>query len=403
MSMERSEIISALRKLDNDTNELKELSSLLAITESQYIESKLPSPRAMTIWNPTPPSKKAVRHTLFPLYIFVIIGLVLLTSTIFTYVLSSNYMSVREEPGDEYISYINAYASAQTIEELETNWSAVEDAWKARGVNVDWEFILELSENYYIDSGESFDSCVRSALREKWDKYNTIASYQVVGLIVLLIPIIFFIKKTSAASKEYRQEKESYKKQLAKDAECKKYNDFVLPGLIEERNQKLPALRQEYAEAKQAANDARKQLMESIAILGQLLPQHYHNDAAKIALIIERGRADSIKEAINLFEDDKRAEEFAAAERRRIEAEELRQERMENEARRAAYAAEKAAEESALAARKAAQQEERNLRQRQAAASARCACCVNRRTCGYTVQKSIKESGDVCPSYRPQT
>lgn len=402
--MEKSEITSALRKLDKDTKELKEISSLLVITESQYIDSKLPPPQAKMIWNPTPPSKKAVRHTLLPLCIFVVIGLLLLTSTILTYMLSSNYMNVWDEPGDEYIAYINAYASAQTVEELETNWKTVEDAWKARGVNVDWEFILEASKDHLIDSGERFDSCVMPAVHEQWEKYNTIASVQVVGLLVLLIPIIICIKKTSAASKEYRKEKEVYKKSLAKDMESKKYNETVLPRLIEERNQKLPALRQEYAEAIQAANDARKQLMESIAILGQLLPQHYHNDAAKIALILERGRADSIKEAINIFEDDKRAEELAAAERRRIEAEERRQERMEQEARRAAYAAEKAAKESADAARKAAEQEKRNLMKRQAAASTRCAGCVHQRSCGYyTVQQSFRESGDVCPSYRPKT
>lgn len=403
--MEKSELTQALRKLDHDVKELDKVSSLLLITESKYIETKLPTPRAKMIWNPSPPSNKAFRHTLLPLCIFLIIGLVLLTTTILTYVKSSGYMSVWEEPGEEYTAYVNAYNSAQSIEELEKNWETVQDAWKTRGINIDWEYVLDAAQKYpSVNSGERFNSCISSSLYDEWQKHNTIASIQVVGLLVLLIPIIIFIKKTSAESKEYRKEKEDYEKTLEKDNESKKYNETVLPRLIEERNQKLPALRQEYAESIQAANDVRKQLMESIAILGQMLPKHYHNDAAKIAIILERGRADSIKEAINVFEDDKRAEELAAAERRRIEAEERRQERMEREASRAAYAAKKAAEDAAREAAKKEHQDKLDLMKRQSAARTRCNLCAHQGTCGYyTIQKQFRESGDVCPSYRPKS
>ena len=113
----------------------------------------------------------------------------------------------------------------------------------------------------------------------------------------------------------------------------------------------------------------------------------------KITQILTMGRADSIKEAINVMIEDEHREEMA----RRQEAEAARQREQMEIMERQARADAKAAKEQANA----------ELKARQEAARIRCSTCRNKPStgsaqCPWRVRNNFHISGDVCPAYRPE-
>lgn len=212
-------------------------------------------------------------------------------------------------------------------------------------------------------------------------------NYAISFFIILLIACGVLAKKALDLHIELKPLIEKYERQKKEAEENKKYNETVLPGLLAEREAKLPALREEYAEWYKKVLSALENIEKLYAEVAHFLPEYYHKNAGQIATILEHGRADSIKEAINIFEEDCRAEMLAEENRRH-------QEKMEKEASATARAAEEARKE-------AQRKSDAELNARKDAASKRCRHCANAPSCAWNVKDGFMRSGDVCPSYRP--
>lgn len=125
-----------------------------------------------------------------------------------------------------------------------------------------------------------------------------------------------------------------------------------------------------------------------------------------IASALKRGRADSLKDAINLAleehrkDEEEKARQEEAARREAILEEQAMQERLHNERMEKAAiehnkAMEKAAKEQSYAMEKAAK-EQANMAQK--ASTSRCGYCVNYSKCSI----KAKLNSDNCPAFRPQ-
>ena len=342
------QLAKELREFEQYQQERKDLKGMLTISESTYLAKYLPAPTKKTIHNIKPPSKKPLQKRFRTIGIVAIIVAIMLIFVISSYVKMAMYDNVREKPGEEYEAWLNSYPNATTDEQLEEGWEAVEKAWKKRGVTIDWDYIKEeIAGHYIIRDADDFDSAMRKELYDKWYGYNTKASYVVFPTLIAIAVLVFLVRGIKKIKESYKQEIETNKKLKRENEANQKYNDTVYPGLVEAREKKLPEIRAQYA--KEIANVREKlKLVEMLLEMkADILPEYYHKNAGDIAEILERGRADSLKEAINIFEDDKRAAaeaaRRAAEERYRAEQEERHRRQMEEEARRAADAAEKAA------------------------------------------------------------
>ena len=225
--------------------------------------------------------------------------------------------------------------------------------------------------------------------------------------------------------------KKSFNERMSPTEKERHYNAFrsydkLFLSMIEEYKKKEAEEKQKY---QTEITSVRKQFEQSMTELSSrkedisnqlhditIISDRLFADATRISNILKDGRADSLKEAINLALDEKRKEN--AEEQRREEA--LRQEiilerqarenRMHNEAmQRAAEeearvmrehnaTMERAAQAQANAAQAQAKILEQQARDARAAASARCSSCANLSKCSvYTRNHSIN-----CTSYRPR-
>jgi hypothetical protein len=395
--MTTKEFAAELRKLDEDIKARDNVKMLLSMTESEYLEKKAPSPEKKRVCEPVSPSKGDLVRKLRVLFVFVIISLALLTFTLMSFITSREYMSLKDDKGKEYKEWIESIGEAESIDEIEEGWETVEAAWKKRGVKYDWSTVEELIEKSSTVDG--LDHNLHQSLDDEGDEHNTKFAMKAVFFLVSLIPLVIFIKQTVEVSKEYGEEKKRYEKSLKYYAESKEYDETVYPKLVAERETKLPALRKEYAEIMELARAKLAEAEKSIALRSDYIPEYYHKNALAIAVIFERGRASSVQEALNVFEEDRRAEELAAEQRRRAEAEARQRVLQEKAAQQAKYRAEQEAKEEE---RKRNLQSEIQLRDKKIAARERCNHCARASKCPMSVMGSFIQSGDVCPSYIPR-
>ncbi|MBQ9736656.1 MAG: hypothetical protein IJV96_07730 [Clostridia bacterium] len=154
-----------------------------------------------------------------------------------------------------------------------------------------------------------------------------------------------------------------------------------------------------------------------------LIDSDYFVIADRIAAALKRGRADTLKEAINIVLDDVRkeqAEEARREEARRREAimeKEAEEERRHNDAmrrqaeedaraqrehnarmEREAAAQTRAAERAADEQRRAADAQRRQSQEQERAAMEKCRKCANSTKCSYAVKKNSLS----CGAYRPR-
>ncbi len=199
-----------------------------------------------------------------------------------------------------------------------------------------------------------------------------------------------FLNLVEACSQKYSDELKRYEVGLASIQE--KYLD------------KLDRLNHELSEVSEQLNNV------------TLIHSDLFGNAGRISTMLKTGRADSLKEAINLALDEERKDMEEAARRaeaRKQEAileQQARDNRIHNEAMqraaeeeaRATRAHNAAMERAAQAqAREAARQSEiaqKQARDAQRAASARCANCANSTKCTYTA----KQNAGSCGAYRPR-
>lgn len=138
------------------------------------------------------------------------------------------------------------------------------------------------------------------------------------------------------------------------------------------------------------------------------IPKEYYHHIPKLISLLQSGRADSYKEALNMAIEEERQDAMEAArqeeEARRLaamerQAEEERRHNMMMERQQAAqeraqqYAAQKQADAEKRAAQKAEQE-------RKAAGFRKCINCANKTKCNIYVQES--GAGLTCGAYRPR-
>lgn len=146
-------------------------------------------------------------------------------------------------------------------------------------------------------------------------------------------------------------------------------NEEEYQALCEEANKKIAVCRE---------------FLDSVTILH---PKMF-SKADKIYTVIESGRADSIKEAINIVLSDERLDR---------EEEERR-----NEAMRQQRVLEQQAEENRRHNNEMKLLAEKENNARKDAASKRCKHCARLNSCSYSVRNSFTSTGDVCSAYIPK-
>ena len=342
--MDSLTLAQELKQLHNDRSKYAEIESMLSVSESTYIAKYLPMPASKPIHTIVPATKKPLKAQTIKIVVSGIISLIMLFLVISFYAQAIGYKNLWEDPGEEYEAWLNNIQYAQSEDDLKDDWKAVEEDWQKHGVKVNWDLITEeILDKYLIDSAGAFDSSMSSLLHSNWQDNNTKGAFLVVPTLIVIVVLVFFIKS-------YKKLKEIYNNQVVKNNNLqqqnesnKKYNETVLPVLIAERERKLPGVREEYATGIASLKKKKEQLKQTIDMRASLLPEYYQKHALEIAMILERGRADTLKEAINIYEEDKRAGQILIEEKRRAAEEERHRIQMEAAALRAAEAAEKAA------------------------------------------------------------
>lgn len=371
--------IEKLREISNLYKINKYHSETARMSEEEYINQKHPKPQKKPI-EPPPPKKRAiVQLTIFT--VSIILFAVILIVTISTYVTNAKYNKLISDPGEEYRAWIENFPNVSTVEELEETWKPVEQAWAEQGIAADWSFVEDAMKGYRINNADSLDSCISNALSETWREKNTSAAAGVPFVILFAVIAFIFGRKGKGSLNDYRKKMDYFKKfTVAKNEENQKYNETTYVSLLESWEKSYVIYRSEYniaiAQAKEGAERTKNELLKYSSIL----PLSQQANAGKYADLIENGLASSLADAINIVNNEKA------------------QARQAYEAKIAAQDAQKKQAEADRLAHK-------SLVERQNAAIRRCGSCIHyhNNSCSYSIRTSYKNSGDVCPSYRPKT
>lgn len=170
--------------------------------------------------------------------------------------------------------------------------------------------------------------------------------------------------------------------------------DRVSGSIINEYEQALQKNEEEF-KIKQSETNAKLESCRNYLDSVTLIHPSMFCKIDKLYRALELGRADSIKDAINIVLDDERCAQEAEERRQEAERQQAVLERQASEARAHQIAMEKQAEAEA-------RKKESELKDRKAAAHKRCYYCANAGSCSTSVMNSFTSTGDVCPSYRPK-
>ena len=211
------------------------------------------------------------------------------------------------------------------------------------------------------------------------------------------------VAASKSSIEKFRKALTCYEKEVADGiAAAKAFGQFY-----REKREEHSAILVEFAENKNNALDRCNELVVQID-QHDYIPQEYYHHVPKLISLLQSGRADSYKEALNIAIEEERQEAMEAArqeeEARRLaamerQAEEERRHNMMMERQQAAQerARQYAAQEQAAAATRA---EEKAERDRRSAGFRKCINCANNTKCNIYVQES--GAGLTCGAYRPR-
>ena len=338
-----SELIGQLKILGQSTRE-KERIVRYELTKTK--EDFFPKPQAKELNWEKKPEKKALITTVISIVVLFVIWFALTLSAVSDYINVSRFYDVSENPGEEYESWLDSFGDVEYFYELEEGWASVEASWKERGVNVDWEYVLEALDSLKGSiTSSNFDDHLKSCIQNDGDDFFGVAAPKTFFALVLIIPIIILAVKLKKQFKKLREETKKYNEIVAENAPLRKYNEEELPKLISEWEEKCPEMYEKYEEHIKSLKAKVTELEEIISTYGHLLSESYHYRANDIALLIESGQAGSIEGAIRIL-DEKSQRRYAARER--------------------------------------------------------CLSCAKSGLCSWSVKEGFKETGDVCPVFVPK-
>ena len=144
----------------------------------------------------TKPSAKPLIRPLILMCVFVTIAIALIVYIASEFAFIDGYNELMHNPGSEYVTFVNAFDQAETTEDLKENWKPVEQAWKKRGIRINWNFVSEVLENNNISSGEDFNDAFSYALEQKHFDTSSSVWLPLAAVICILVPLnIYFIAK----------------------------------------------------------------------------------------------------------------------------------------------------------------------------------------------------------------
>lgn len=360
-----------------DCAALKTVEDILKTSEYSYAASHrkvLKPQKKPLISDVRRPQKKPLMTSLIFMCLFSIIAIILLINVVLSYVTMSIYTKIEEDPGKEYIDYVNAYNQIESVEQLESNWKAVENAWKKRGVNIDWNFVLDAAASHRIDSGEDFDSAIMSHLSAEWQEINTGNGIKVAVLICVIVPLtIVFINKFRSAFPVYKTEHSRYTENKKINKQNQDYNENIYPKLYKEWETAELEIISEYNATIAKAKKDKAELESSLSNIYQKFPPKYQSPlhVSNIYDIMAANKVDNVEMGVSFYEAKLKREE----EERELRAAEARIKAEIEKARRDEQAAKDAAE-------------------------SRCKYCQYRYDCTMTEKTKYWDTGEMCPHYR---
>lgn len=208
---------------------------------------------------------------------------------------------------------------------------------------------------------------------------------------------------------------DNYREDVRKICEnAKRYNEEFLI-FVSECEKAAEPIRQEYVAAcksieeeyQRKHNEIMEKINECEAYLGSvtILHRDMFGKIGAISNALAYGRADSVKEAINIVLEDERREREEAQRRSEAMERQAALERQAEEARRhnaqMEYQARLAQEEEQRRYEDQERAAEKALQGRRDAAKVRCNHCANISSCSWSVRDDFYRTGDICSSYRP--
>ncbi len=214
------------------------------------------------------------------------------------------------------------------------------------------------------------------------------------GLLVLISAIGSFVRLTGifAAVKKRGKDIKEYHTNVEKNKDIKKYNENEYPQEVKRYQEKAKEILSEFNTVQQQAKENLPLVEEEIARLRDVISERYDKDIDTILEIIEDGRADDLKEAINVLLEERRAAEIRAEQREF-------QERLAREQAQAAHEAalmeRQAIREMQVEQKRAAEQERWRANRETARAFRACRNCAHFTKC--------RRRGTVnCATYQPE-
>lgn len=142
-----------------------------------------------------------------------------------------------------------------------------------------------------------------------------------------IIPFVSYFLDKKSNEKKYERYLKEYKKELSEYNINKTYMENEYPKLKEEYDVKYNIFSDRFDEKKmeyanmvlaqrEESKTAEKDAKDIYGKYGDIISSIYYDNLNEIIEIFERGRADSIKEAINVFENDRKSQELIDAQNR---------------------------------------------------------------------------------------
>ena len=424
MNDELRTITKNLYKIDDLIKKLEIQNNIKNTSESSYISkntSKPVEPKKKKIETFDLPNNSKYQSLKKTINIFVIVILVLCLMIVGKCIYKSYVSSVINECSEWEEWVTNDWASSNVFDDNESSYSKVQSSLKSYGLNLSWNKINKTVNRHWKNGGYIYSDSLKEYLIS--DLSNSFLLPIGNGILIFIVAVIIIIFNRYYS--KYINEKnllidaiDKCNKVIELNVKSKEYNDIKYPELekkyqddSKEYEKKVEELKIEYREKINNADKEINKLNDELKLLEGTISTRYFSRAKDLAEIIEDGRADSLKEALNIMKSDDDAAELLAEQKRKNdimqeemerqrEAEEAHNRQMERYAEQQARAAEdeaRAAQEQARAieeGNKQAKREAERARSEQKYRDKQAAAAQSRLEIAASRYESAKRNGN---------
>ncbi len=132
-------------------------------------------------------------------------------------------------------------------------------------------------------------------------------------LLMILLPIACGAWLYYDKIKGYKEDLQKYKETLEKNLNTDKYNSDEYPELLKKYNEEFLRCKESFAQKCVECREKLDTVEKEIANYDGIISPKFYNNINDIVTIIEDGRADSLKEALNIFVSDSRQKDLVKA------------------------------------------------------------------------------------------